>query len=416
MNDKKTTPELKEELELLRRTIENLTAAEMTEVFKKYDIRAPLTKNAISDPAPFNLMFQTHIGPWGDNVAYLRPETAQSLIVNFKKLLGYNNGKLPFAAANIGLGFRNEIAPRNGLLRVREFEMGEIEHFYDPTDSTYPRYHTIEDTVIRMWSASRQEAGEEPVAITIKEAMDTGVLTNQTLAYYIARTYLFMKEIGINEEGIRFRQHKAKEMAHYASDCWDCELLNSFGWVECVGLADRSAYDLNCHSKGIGKELNATRLLDKPRPEERIKIIMNKGPLGKSFKQDAKLIFNHVDAFDNTQKKYFMDTINSGEAYTFEEEGKSFELTKEHILEFKVNTVNVIEETFIPAIVEPAFGFGRVAYTLLEHCFVARDEKRTFLNLKPDIAPTKCSILPLMSKPEFLQFVAEIGKFLFLNN
>lgn len=104
----------------------------MKAVFEKYGIKAPITGNDLSDPAPYNLMFKTTIGPWANSVAYLRPETAQSIITNFPKLLTYNNGKLPFAGANIGLGFRNEIAPRNSLLRVREFEMGEIEHFYDP--------------------------------------------------------------------------------------------------------------------------------------------------------------------------------------------------------------------------------------------------------------------------------------------
>lgn len=101
------------------------------------------------------------------------------------------------------------------------------------------------------------------------------------------------------KDGIRFRQHKAKEMAHYASDCWDCELLTSYGWVESVGLADRSAFDLECHSRGIGKPIVAARQLDEPRPEERIKIILNKGLLGRKFKKDMKLINAHMDAMDS---------------------------------------------------------------------------------------------------------------------
>lgn len=77
-------------------------------------------------------MFATPIGPTGNLPGFLRPETAQSIFVNFAKLLEYNNGKLPFAGACMGLGFRNEIAPRAGLIRVREFQMAEIEHFVDP--------------------------------------------------------------------------------------------------------------------------------------------------------------------------------------------------------------------------------------------------------------------------------------------
>ena len=88
----------------------------MTQVFKKYGIKSE-DGNELTDPVDFNLMFGTQIGPWGDNPAFLRPETAQSLITNFKKLLAFNSNKLPFAAATIGMGFRNEIAPRNGILR-----------------------------------------------------------------------------------------------------------------------------------------------------------------------------------------------------------------------------------------------------------------------------------------------------------
>lgn len=218
-----------------------------------------------------------------------------------------------------------------------------------------------------------------------------------------------MQKIGLNvEEGIRFRQHKAKEMAHYASDCWDCELLTSYGWVECVGLADRSAYDLECHSKGIGKPIVAARQLDEARPEERIKIILNKGVLGRKFKSDMKLINAHMDQMDAAQKKAFKETIEAGEAYELTSGGKDFTLAPDDVTKFQVKNVMVKEEKFTPAIIEPAFGFGRVMFALLEHSFHLRDEKRTFLNLRPEVAPIKCSILPLMQKPELVKFVKQI--------
>jgi glycyl-tRNA synthetase len=85
-------------------------------------------------------MFRTSVGPHNTIESFLRPETAQGIFVNFAKLLEYNGGRMPFAAAQIGLGFRNEISPRNGLLRVREFQMAEIEHFVDPADKTHPKF------------------------------------------------------------------------------------------------------------------------------------------------------------------------------------------------------------------------------------------------------------------------------------
>ena len=92
---------------------------EMADTFNALKIKAPETNNELTQPEPFNLMFKTSIGPDGKLVGFLRPETAQGIFVNFGKLLEYNGGRMPFASAQIGLGFRNEIAPRNGLLRVR---------------------------------------------------------------------------------------------------------------------------------------------------------------------------------------------------------------------------------------------------------------------------------------------------------
>lgn len=83
----------------------------------------------------------------------MRPETAQGIFVNFQKLLDYNNGRIPFAGAQIGLAFRNEIAPRAGLLRVREFKMAEIEHFVDPNQKDHPKFHLYKDRVVPLWSS-----------------------------------------------------------------------------------------------------------------------------------------------------------------------------------------------------------------------------------------------------------------------
>ena len=89
-------------------------------------------------------------------MGYLRPETAQGMFVNFNKLLEFNGGRLPFAAAQIGLGFRNEIAPRNGLVRVREFQMAEIEHFVDPENKKHPKFNSVAHLKLPLYSAEHQ--------------------------------------------------------------------------------------------------------------------------------------------------------------------------------------------------------------------------------------------------------------------
>jgi glycyl-tRNA synthetase len=112
--------------------IDNYDGFELGELIERFNIRNPDGNNKVLPPTPFNLMFKTTLGPNSASPGYLRPETAQGQFVNFRKLLDYNQGQMPFASASIGKSFRNEISPRSGLLRVREFLMAEIEHFVDP--------------------------------------------------------------------------------------------------------------------------------------------------------------------------------------------------------------------------------------------------------------------------------------------
>ena len=109
--------------------IDNYDGDGLGELIKKHDLKNPSSGVLPEPPVAFNLMFQTAIGPSGGSSGYLRPETAQGQFLNFAKLLEFNQQQMPFASASIGKSFRNEISPRAGLLRVREFLMAEIEHF-----------------------------------------------------------------------------------------------------------------------------------------------------------------------------------------------------------------------------------------------------------------------------------------------
>lgn len=160
---------------------------------------------------------------------FLRPETAQGIFVNFKRLLEFNGGRLPFAGAQIGKAFRNEISPRSGLLRVREFEMAEIEHFVDPDKkNNFEKFETISDLKVLFYSACDQMDGKPPSELTLREAVSSGIVANETLAYYIGRIHLFLLKMGVAKDKLRFRQHLSNEMAHYACDCWDGECKTSY--------------------------------------------------------------------------------------------------------------------------------------------------------------------------------------------
>jgi len=127
--------------------------------------------------------------------------------------------------------------------------MAEIEHFVDPEAKDHPKFAKVKDMKLPLLSKQSQ-AGDRKVetGMTVGEAVAQKIIDNQTLAYYMARTYKFFQLCGIREESIRFRQHLDTEMAHYAKDCWDAEVETSYGWIEIVGHADRSCFDLTRHA------------------------------------------------------------------------------------------------------------------------------------------------------------------------
>lgn len=162
---------VKEYEEILAK-IDGYSGPELGELMEKYDIGNPVTGETLESPRAFNLMFETAIGPSGQLKGYLRPETAQGQFLNFNKLLEFNNSKTPFASASIGKSFRNEISPRAGLLRVREFLMAEIEHFVDPLDKSHPKFNEIKDIKLSFLPRDVQEAGStEPIVKTVGEAV-----------------------------------------------------------------------------------------------------------------------------------------------------------------------------------------------------------------------------------------------------
>lgn len=378
-------------------------------------IKAPETGNDLSEALPFNLMFETQIGPTGTQRGFLRPETAQGIFINFKRLLDFNNGRMPFAAAQIGLGFRNEIHPRQGLLRVREFTMAEIEHFVDSENKDHHKFANIKDLKLPLFSAANQLTTERLVIndMTAGQAVEQKVIDNQTIAYFMARTFLFLQSVGIAAEGIRFRQHRSDEMAHYAKDCWDAEVETSYGWIEIAGHADRSCFDLTRHAKRTKTELVAARLLPEPRQVKFVKVLPNKKEIGKIFKGDSKPINDVLDESTEEDKVNFMKEFEStGEVTLTLASGKQVKLNKEYVT-FELAEKTQFEEKYTPSVIEPSFGIGRIVYCIFEHCFKIRahEASRTYFTFPPLIAPLKCSILPLIPNPELNSFVSNISKF-----
>jgi glycyl-tRNA synthetase len=408
---------VRKDIENVLARLDELTPAELSEQLKKYECKAPETGNDISEPFPFNLMFATSIGPKGDVKGYLRPETAQGIFVNFPSLLYYNGGKLPFAAAQMGQSFRNEISPQQGILRVREFTQGEIEHFVDPDHKDHPKYEKVKNLEMYLFSRDVQvSAVKKPVMTRLADALAQGIIANETLAYFLARTYLFMVKVGINPERMRFRQHLAHEMAHYAEDCWDCEVESSYGWIECVGIADRSAFDLKAHATASKKDMSAYIRFDEPIMVDELVVEPNKKVLGKAFKKDAKVVTSALDTLTEANALKLKEELEKNGEASLKAfcDGGDFTVTKDMVkIEQQRNKVS--GKNIIPGVIEPSFGIGRILYCMLEHAYYVREaaenekETRTVFRFTPLVAPLKCTVFPLLQKEPFNSTSREIA-------
>ncbi len=246
------------------------------------------SRGTLTEARQFNLMFKTHVGPVEESasVAYLRPETAQGIFVNFDNVATTTRKKLPFGIAQIGKSFRNEITPGNFIFRDREFEQMEMEFFVHPSQ---------EDEWFAYWVDERMR--------------------------------WWTDEVGIAAERLRLRPHDPDELSHYSRQTTDIEYDFPMGWSELEGVADRTDYDLSAHSSGSGKGLTI---------------------------------------FD--------------------------EASGEHIT---------------PYVIEPAMGVDRAVLTVLLDAYEEQQlekEKRTVLHIKPNLAPVKVAVLPLLrNRPELVE-------------
>ncbi|XP_068588447.1 glycine--tRNA ligase [Cebidichthys violaceus] len=411
MSDEKCSAEKVTEMEDVITQMDNYTQQELTDLFVKYNVKSPTTGNDLTPPVSFNLMFQTSIGPGGNTPGYLRPETAQGMFLNFKRLLEFNQGKLPFGAAQIGNSFRNEISPRSGLIRVREFTMAEIEHFVDPNEKIHPKFSNVADLDILLFSSKAQTSGQSAHIMRLGDAVEQGVINNSVLGYFIGRIYLYLIKAGLSKDKVRFRQHMENEMAHYACDCWDAESKTSYGWIEIVGCADRSCYDLSCHSRATKVPLVAEKPLKEPKVVNVVQFESNKGAIGTAYKKDAKLVLEYLAACDECYISDQEKLLNEKGEFSVETQGRTFKLTKDMVGVKRFQKTLHVEE-IVPNVIEPSFGIGRIMYSIFEHSFRIRqgDEQRTYFSFPATVAPYKCSILPLSHNQEFTPFVHQLSE------
>ena len=207
----------------------------------------------LTEARDFNLMFETTVGPVKDSgsAAYLRPETAQGIFINFKTVLQFARKKPPFGIAQVGKSFRNEITPGNFIFRTREFEQMEMEFFVPPAEGE--RWYEY-------WKAERRR---------------------------------WYEDLGIRPDHLRMREHDRDELSHYSSGTADVEYLFPIGWSELEGIANRTDFDLKAHAEHSGEKLE---YFDQPTGERYVPHVIEP-----AAGADRALLAFLVDAYDEDE-------------------------------------------------------------------------------------------------------------------
>jgi glycyl-tRNA synthetase len=236
---------------------ERATIEDFNKVIKEKNIKCPKCKGELGEVRFFNLMLKVDVGPTEKSeTAYLRPETCQAIFVDFLNVYRSCRAKLPFGIAQIGRAFRNEISPRQTLLRQREFTQAEAEIFFNPKNENFPeeKFEKIKDYKLNIWDTKQNQ-------VTTKEFSER--IKSKLVAYYLAKIQQFMEEIGIPLENIRLRELGEDEKAFYAKYAFDCEVKTQIGWVELVANNYRSDFDLSSHMKLSKKDLSVVEEKEK---------------------------------------------------------------------------------------------------------------------------------------------------------
>jgi glycyl-tRNA synthetase len=362
----------------------SLSEEKLRSLLMDNDVRCPECKGELTAPKRFSLMFKTSIGAGKGKTAYLRPETAQGMFVNFSQIYRHGREKLPVGAVQIGRSFRNEISPRQGLLRLREFSMMEAELFVHPDEKSWPRFKEVKHEKLLL-----VPSGGAPRTMTLDEAVRSKVIVNEILAYFIWLTHKFAVDIGMDPKRLRFRQHLKTEMAHYAADCWDLEAEIGYGWVEMVGVADRGSYDVQAHINHSGADLTAFERFDEPKEVEQEVVKPNFGALGPLFKGKAKQVAEVL-------AKMTAGSVKGKKEISVEIGGERLQVPSS-CFEVSTRKEKVSGRKLVPHVIEPSYGVDRMLYAVLDHSYWKKDDYVT-LRLKGLVAPIKVGVLPLMTK------------------
>jgi glycyl-tRNA synthetase len=370
---------------------EKLNLKELKATIQKHKIRCPECGGTFGEPKHFLTMFKTTIGPYSQAVGYGRPEAAQGIFVEFKRLYEMAREKLPFGVLQIGHALRNEISPRQGLIRLREFTIIDLEFFFDPEEPNCFLLKEVQNEKLRLLLAENKLKGSEKITeVTVKEALEKGYIKAAWQAVFMALAKKLLIDFRVPAEKQRFIEKLPWERAHYSLQSFDQEVYDErWGWVEVSGHAYRADYDLKQHMQYSGEDMRVFKEYAKPPEKEQtvIKPVMSK--LGPAFKAQAAKVADKLSKIDP-------DEVES----SIRKSGYCM-LGKYKILPDYVEIAHqkVVERgrRFVPHVVEPSFGSDRLVYLALEYSYRVKGD-RAILSFPRDIAPVQVGVYPLVSK------------------
>ena len=227
---------------------EKMADSEYDSLMEESGVRCLKCGSKLTGTSRFNMMFRVGIGPVNEE-AYLRPETCQSIFVDFPLLFKTQRGKLPMGIAQVGRSFRNEIAPRQSQLRLRELNQAETEVFFNPKKTDSPRFESLQGGVLNFAPPDGKET-----SLKVAAAIQKGMVPSKLVGYYLALMARFYEAAGIPPQRIRFRILAEEDRAFYSKAAFDLEVKLGMGWVELVACNYRGDYDLGRHANVSGSD------------------------------------------------------------------------------------------------------------------------------------------------------------------
>ncbi len=236
----------------LKKAIPEATPVEkLDKLIKKHKIKCPKCNSDLKKVRSFNMMIKTEIGALNNVICYLRPETCQSIFLDFNRLVKTNRITLPKGIAQVGRSFRNEISPRQSLFREVEFSQMEIEIFFNPKKINEVNINEVKNYKVRILKINKKDIQE----IKVSDLVSKKIVSGKLIAYYLARVQQLYEKLGINKKNLRFREVGKDEKPFYSKETWDFEILTNLGWIEVIANNYRTDYDLKGHAEGSKKDL-----------------------------------------------------------------------------------------------------------------------------------------------------------------